>query len=73
MICFLCKREYDHTNRGPVVDIMDSNGELIHINYIQDENQKIFRLCPDCTRAVVFGNMMAGGSLAWCGEIEYEE
>lgn len=73
MICFLCGAEYDNTNRTPVAVVKTEDDIKTDISFIRGGNGKVLRLCPSCTRAAVFGNMMNGGDLTWCGEVGYEE
>ena len=73
MLCFLCGEYYEPEMRKPVVDITTDDGETVAVCNVVDKDGRVFRLCPSCVKAAVFGNMMAGGGLLWNGEIRYED
>lgn len=73
MFCFLCGDYYEPEPKNTAVEIMSNTGDKVSVHYIAEEDGRIFRLCPACIKAAVFGNMMAGGDLEWIDKIEYED
>ena len=76
MFCFLCGREYDPSARTAVASVTDTeSGETVNITYarVSTDPPLTFRLCPDCTRAAIFGNTFNAEGLAWDGDVAFEE
>ena len=64
--CFLCGAEYDENARKPVISMLNiDTNQITEAKTVMVGESATLMLCPNCTRASIFGNAFGNQQSKW--------